>query len=360
MSITCRPISTQKQWGMPRVVVCGIGTGGHYFPAIVVAKALQQRAFEVDFVVRRGYLEERVANTFGLKTFLVNARPFYGKPLVGKLLFLFSLIYAVYRLHALTSHATVIAFGGFGAVPLLISSMLNRSMYYMFEPNRVPGRATRRFARRARRVFLGLPSIHGFNGHSLVTGIPVRKEFKEELHMIRHGKKKGAVNVLFYGGSQGARRLNDLAIELQTLIPKRWQITIISGAKDFERVTRQKAAHTRVLSFAEKPWEEIGLADVVISRAGALAGYEILCLNKKVIFIPFPYAIDNHQYYNAQYFAQIGNAVVLEEGNLNAGIIKEHLIELLKRTKHGKVPVARNAEEKIVGCIAGDIANEET
>ncbi len=360
MNAKRRLVAAVRQGRMPRVVVCGIGTGGHYFPAIVVAKALQQMAFDVNFVVRKGYLEERVANTFGLKTFFVDARPFYGKSMIGKLLFVFSLAGAVYKLHALTSHATVIAFGGFGAVPLVISCMLNRSMYYIFEPNRVPGRATRCFAHRARRVFLGLPIMGELIGRSLVTGIPVREKFKERPTVTQRSKKKGTVRVLFCGGSQGARRLNDLAIELQGLMPKKWHVTIISGARDYDRVTQQKGSHARVLSFAERPWEEIKLADIVVSRAGALAGYEILCLDKKVMFIPFPYAIDNHQYYNAKYFAEIGDATVLEEGNLTAELVKERLIELLKRAKHKAVRVATDAEDKIVECIAGDIANEET
>ena len=344
---------------MPRIVVCGIGTGGHYFPAVVVAQALQQRAFDVVAVVRRGHLEEKIARNFGLKTFFIHARPFYGKSMFSKLLFLFSLLGALYRLHGLTHGATAIAFGGFGAVPLLVSCIMNRSAYYIFESNRVPGRATRRFAHKAKKVFLGLPMTRELDGRSMLTGIPVRRDFKEKLTGLRRGKQKGKVNVLIYGGSQGARSLNNLAIELQALMPKKWYITVISGARDYDRVTQHLKARTRILSFAEKPWEEIMAADIIVSRAGALAGYEILCLNKKVVFVPFPYAIDNHQYYNAEYFARIGNAVVIDEGNLTAEKLMRELSVLLRRKQRKTALVLKDADERIADSIAGDLLNEE-
>jgi UDP-N-acetylglucosamine--N-acetylmuramyl-(pentapeptide) pyrophosphoryl-undecaprenol N-acetylglucosamine transferase len=359
MNYKCNLPATRGRSRISRIIVCGIGTGGHYFPAIVVAQALQRRAVDVIFLVRSGHQEEKVAHEFGLKTFSIDARPYYGKPLVGKMLFILSLVCAIYRLHVLTSQAIALAFGGFGAVPLLLSCMINRSAYYIFEPNRVPGRATRRFASGAKRIFLGLPSILELKDSPLVTGIPVRKEFKERPSDVGRGKKAKTVNVLFYGGSQGARRLNDLALELPTLLPKNWHFTIISGTHDYERVSRQKGLQTRVLPFTENPWEEIRAADVIVSRAGALAGYEILCLEKRVIFVPFPYATDNHQYYNAEYFARVGEAVVLEEENLTGELLSRQLCELYRKKVHRSARVVKDAEEKIVDVVLGDIANEE-
>ena len=128
-----------------RIIVSGIGTGGHYYPAIVVAQALQQRCYEVVFLARRGNREEKVAHDYALDTFALAARPFYGKSLIKKMVSVIYLLHAMLRLHALTRNAVGFVFGGFGAVPLILSCMVNRSIFYIFEPNRVPGRATRRF-----------------------------------------------------------------------------------------------------------------------------------------------------------------------------------------------------------------------
>jgi UDP-N-acetylglucosamine--N-acetylmuramyl-(pentapeptide) pyrophosphoryl-undecaprenol N-acetylglucosamine transferase len=344
---------------MPRVVVGGIGTGGHYFPAAVVAQALQDRAFDVVFLVRRGYLEDAVARRFGLKTFAIKARPFYGRSLFEQLLFTLSLVAAVYRLRAVTHHAIAFAFGGFGAVPLIISAMLNRCRFYLFEPNRVPGRATRFFADAAQKVFLGMPTEHGLGKRAVVTGIPVRSEFKRIETVVRHPRKPRTPSVLFYGGSQGAHRLNDIAIDLQSMMPEKWRFTIISGSNDYERVIRLKRGNTRVLSFAERPWEEVSGADIVVSRAGALAGYEILCLNRKAIFVPFPYAVDNHQYYNAQYFSMVGNAMLIEEKNLTAKALAVKIRELYGQSPKARPDIVRNAEEIIVNELMDDLSNEE-
>jgi len=343
----------------PRVIVDGIGTGGHYYPAVVVAQALKRKNLEVIFLARRGFLEEKVAQDYGLRTFSISAYPFYGKSPTRKLFFLLALAFAVYRLHALTKDAVGIAFGGFGAVPLIISCMMNGSMYYVFEPNRVPGRATKRFSQSAKRVFFGLPSISRSDSTSVVTGIPVRREFKEAEKKSTRKKKNSRTSLLFYGGSQGARRLNDLALELQDIIPRDWYVTIITGTNDYERVVRLKSVRTKVIPFTESPWQVINRADIVISRAGALAGYEILCLGRKVIFVPFPYAIDNHQFYNAEYFTSMGDAMVCEEKDVNAQMIIEQIRKFLVQKRKVKAKIPKDAEEKIVDYMIHDIVYEK-
>lgn len=347
-------VGTEKP--RPKVIVGGVGTGGHYFPAVVVANELQERRFDVVFLARKGFVEETVAHQYGVKTFSISPRPFYGKSLIVKFLFVFSLIYSIYRLHAMTRHAIGLAFGGFGAVPLAISCMINRSVFYIFEPNRVPGKATQRFAARAKRVFLGLPLVKNINAVTAITGVPIRREFLESLNQTRSKALRGAVSILFYGGSQGAQRLNDLALELQKIMPEKWFLTIIAGDRDYARIMRAKGERIRVIPFTEKPWQEIRQADLIISRAGALAGYEILALNKKVIWIPFPYAIDDHQFHNALYFAKLGDALVQQEIDLTADSLARCIGELLRKKRKQGTRIIRDAEKRIVDYMLQDRA----
>lgn len=339
---------------MPKLIIGGVGTGGHYFPAVVVAQELQKRKFDVLFLARTGHLEEEIARRYGIRTFPIASRPFFGKSIVGKILFIVSLAYSVMKLNRVTRNCIGVAFGGFGTVPLAISCMINRSAFYIFEANRVAGRATKLFASSAKRVFLGLPLMNDVRGKMMVTGIPVRQEFRAMVRK-RQLKRPSTNLVLFYGGSQGARRLNDLALELQETMPKSWHLILVTGKRDYGRVAQRRGRNTRILPFVEEPWQEIGKAEIVVSRAGALAGYEILTMGKKVLFIPFPYAVDNHQYHNAVYFSRLGNALVHEEHDLTAATVCELVHRLMKMKTSKRAATVRDAEKRIADCLVQDV-----
>ena len=136
------------------------------------------------------------------------------------------------------------------------------------------------------------------------------------------------------------------------ILPKEeYQIVIISGARDYSWVWNSRNGRTRVISFTFSPWDEMQDADVVVSRSGALCGYEVLSSKVPAIFIPFPFALDNHQYYNAQYFTEIGHAAVIEEKDIS----KEALAEMIERIVRTKVEEKRemilDAERRITDII---------
>lgn len=353
MSDKCQTTDDRKiRWSNDRktkVIISGIGTGGHYFPALVVAKELQRRNVEVIFLVRRGYFEEEIAREHDLDIFAINSRAFYGKSIFGKILSIFSIIYSLHSLNSLTRGVVGLAFGGFGALPLLVSCLINRSPFYLFEPNRIPGRATKLFAPRAKRVFLGLPLIPTLKGSFIITGIPIRPGFKNSSGG-RIKKSKLQKKILFLGGSQGAHRLNRLALEMQGILSKEYQIIIISGNRDYIWVNSERNGRTKVIAFTNSPWDEIQNADAIISRSGALAGYEILASHRPVIFIPFPYAVDDHQYYNAEYFARIGHAIAMREEEVTGKIIMEKIRELI-HAEITKADILLDAEKKIADVI---------
>lgn len=334
------------------VIISGIGTGGHYFPAVVVAQELKYRGVDVFFLVRPKFSEDDIATKYDLGRFYIPARPFRGKPIAYKFISVVTLIYSVYKLLPLFKENFGFSFGGFGSLPLILACMIKRRPFFLFEPNCLPGWVTRFFSGYAKKVFLGLPSKVSLRGNTILCGIPLRPEFRSSY--IKE-KDDGLIRILFIGGSQGARRLNELAISIAKIIPENYRIVIISGRRDFKWVDEQKDHRTKVIPFTERPWEEIKKADIVISRAGALAGYELLALKKRVIFIPFPYATDNHQYYNARVFSEIGAGIVLEEKGLTPEFLKEKLEELYSLTagKNGSCLIM-DAEKRI-----GDIVLKE-
>lgn len=340
-----------SQTHKPKVIISGVGTGGHYFPAIVVARELMRRNMEVILIVRKGCFEEEVVQMYGLKTLAITSAAFYGKPLLNKIVSIFSLVYSLNLLNTVTRGVIGIAFGGFGALPLILSCLINRSPFYLFEPNRMPGRATKLFASRAKKVFLGLPLVVSLKGSVVVTGIPVRQGFKS-LSQQRRAKDRLKKKILFLGGSQGARRLNNLALEVQRILPKdEYQIVIISGARDYDWVWNTRNGRTRVISFTFSPWDEMKDADVIVSRSGALCGYEVLLSKVPAIFIPFPFALDNHQYYNAQYFTEIGNAVMIEEKDISKETLAEMIERIVRIKGEEKREMIIDAERRITDTI---------
>ncbi len=334
-------------------IISGVGTGGHYFPAIVIARELKRRGRDVLLLVRRGFPEESAAHRHGLETFGIPAQGFYGTSMMRKLTALISYARAAYRLNGIVKRTTAIAFGGFGALPLVAVCVLRRCDFYLFEPNRVPGRATRFLAPRAKMVFLGMPPVEVVAGNTIVTGIPLRHEFTSHRGTgIRRSYKK---TILFFGGSGGAQRLNELALELQHILPARYTLVIISGHRDYEWVMERKAKRTRVMPFSHQPWIELKKADVVVSRSGALTGYEILSSNVPAVFIPYPHAVDDHQWHNAQYFVSQSGGMVIRQEDITASRLAEAIKKLSAR-KRQRTPVANAAEKKIADIITAEVA----
>jgi UDP-N-acetylglucosamine--N-acetylmuramyl-(pentapeptide) pyrophosphoryl-undecaprenol N-acetylglucosamine transferase len=334
-----------------KIVISAIGTGGHYFPAVIVAKELAQRGAEVTVLVRKGYHEEKVAQMHGLKTFAIKARAFYGKSVLNKLFAILLFIYSSVILLSLIKNARGIAFGGFGTLPLVVACLFMRRDFFLFEPNRKPGRATKFFASKARLVFLGLPLLDNIGGRLLITGVPIRAGFKDT--RSKKLSRKGTSNtILFLGGSGGSSTINKLALEMQEVVPDSYRLVIISGRRDYDWVSEKANGRTKVIPFTFTLWSEMHSADAIVARAGALAGYEILATNTPVVFIPFPYAIDDHQYHNAEYFASLGNVLVLREEQVTSKKVVGKLSELL--SKYRKKPdIIRDAEKQIADRILG-------
>lgn len=335
-----------------KIIVSAIGTGGHYFPAVVVAEALAGRGADVIVLVRKGFREEEVARKSGLKTFAIKARGFYGKSMLDKVLAILVFVYSSYVLLALMKGARGIAFGGFGTLPLVTACLIKRRDFFLFEPNRKAGRATKLFSSKAKTVFLGLPILDKIKGRLCIAGVPIRPGFKT-VKKAKISKKRSLTTILFLGGSGGAYMINKLALDMQRIIPDTYRLTIISGRRDYDWMLENIDDRTRLIPFTFTPWSEMSEADVIVARAGALAGYEILATKTPVLFIPFPYAIDDHQYHNAEYFAGIGNAHVLTERQITGEKVMKKIKELLKQ-KIKKPYIIWDAEKQIADEILGE------
>jgi len=220
----------------------------------------------------------------------------------------------------------VLGMGGFTSLPPVYAGHKLGLKTFVHDSNARPGRANVLTSRFCTQVFLGLDAAKTFFPHreTVTTGTPVRPEImsppsREEAAKV-FGLDPQKATVLVTGGSQGARRLNELSAEAANQLPPDTQVLHIAGALDFERVSQiaHGSANHKVLGFCDQMPSAYAVADLVIARAGASSLNEIAMCGLPSILVPFPYAADDHQTRNAEVFAMAGAAELIQERDLDA------------------------------------------
>ena len=356
---------------MKRVVFAGGGTGGHIYPAIAVADELRRRHPDVEavFVGTRAGLEARIVPEAGYGIEFIVAKGLRGRGLFGKLVTIAGISVGVLQAISILIRlkpALVFGSGGFASAATLVGASLLGYPVAIQEQNSIPGLTNRLLARYARKVYTGFKMAEKyFKGHHgvLFTGNPLRRVLFEEVNgnaRAYFGFNSQSSVVLVFGGSRGAHSLNVAAVDLFKRM-KNLQGIIQTGEKDFEWVSSELGEYAnRVV--VRKYLDRIVLAyrasDIVIARAGALSVSEISCMRIPSILVPYPYAADDHQYFNARELEDLGGCVVIRDRELSGeklALIVEDFIsnpEKLSRMREALEKVAVcNATERIVDDI---------
>jgi UDP-N-acetylglucosamine--N-acetylmuramyl-(pentapeptide) pyrophosphoryl-undecaprenol N-acetylglucosamine transferase len=236
----------------------------------------------------------------------------------------------------------VLAMGGFTAAPPILAAKRLGARTFLHESNTVPGRANRWLARRVDGAFVYFASARdGLRARRIeVTGMPVRAEFLRltpaAAARTALGLKADAPVLLVMGGSQGARRINELVAaglpQLLEAVP-RLQFVHLTGPRDLEMVRAAYAARRCPAVVRAFLGDEMALAlaaaDAAVSRAGASSLAEFAACRLPALLIPFPSAAGNHQYYNALAFARGGAAHALEQDSLSPELLAREIAALL-------------------------------
>jgi len=304
-----------------KVIVSGGGTGGHFFPALEVLREARSRGLETLYIgTSRGIEVSYEDSILGNKLFL-NTLPFRGVSLWEKFLALKSFLLSSSKLVSRFSSADrVLLFGGYGSVPAGLASLLSGTTLYIHEQNSVPSSTNRTFSYFSRKVFITFEYSRRFFKRKRVikTGLPVRKKLLGERSEPAVAKEKLAFDskkpvILFMGGSQGAIFINTLAVEFAKRTGL--QVLLISGRRHYEKVKEivQTLENIRVFPFREDMGLIYSCADVCVCRAGAGTITELSLFGVPALFIPYPYAAGDHQYYNAKEIEELGGGVVLRQ-----------------------------------------------
>ncbi len=324
-----------------KILISAGGTGGHIFPALAIAEEIRRRnaSGEILFVGTKRGLEKRVIPPAGfrLKTIVMSglARSFRPGDLWKNALMPFKLMAGFMQSLWILCRfrpVAVIGCGGYVTGPVVwLAAMMNR-LTFVQDQNSRPGRTTVFLSRWADRIYLAYADAAKFIHHpdrSVVCGNPLRSVIRHvprEEACRKFGLRPDRKTLLIVGGSLGAHTLNKTIrqnLDVLLGIPGLqaiWQ----TGSPEYDtlRLSAQTCEQLVVTAFIESMPEAYSSADLILCRAGAMTLAELACYGLPSILVPYPYAADNHQEFNARTFVQAGAAVMIRNEDLENEFMK--------------------------------------
>ena len=367
--------------GGVKILIAAGGSGGHIFPAVALARTLKKRYSDTDirFVGSDKSLDRRIFEKEGFGFFLLSANklPYKISP-ESPVFFLKLSVDVVRAFFIIASYRpdVVVGFGGYVSFPVIFASRLFWIPSLVHEQNVVAGRANSFLFKLANRIAVSFEETKKLLGRAaekcVFTGNPIRSdEFSEKsasgdrtLGIRRFGLDASKFTILVIGGSQGAHFLNEVFIEALSALGQdlraSLQVIHITGVKDYEwaigAYEELSGIDHRVHSFIDRIEEAYRAADLVVTRSGASAIFEIAFFGKPMILVPYPFAL-SHQLENAAVFAGKGAAVKIEESELSAGSLGDSLSSLIKDGERLR-NLAEAARRLSVAEASDNLANE--
>ncbi|MFQ5546980.1 MAG: undecaprenyldiphospho-muramoylpentapeptide beta-N-acetylglucosaminyltransferase [Woeseia sp.] len=349
----------------PILVMAG-GTGGHVYPALAVARALQQQSREVVWLGTHRGLESRVVPGNDIDMEWISVAGLRGKSAWSWVLAPFRLVWALAQsMSVMARHrpAAVLGMGGFVSGPGGLAAWLMRRPLVIHEQNAIAGLTNRLLARLARVVLQAFPGSFPANINPETVGNPVRADIAAlEDPAARFSGREGRLRLLVLGGSQGALALNRivpaalarLTRELQPAVRHQTGRLTIDAAR---KAYAEASLEVELTPYIEDMAEAYAWADLVVCRAGALTVAELTAAGLPAIFVPYPSAVDDHQTANARPMAEAGAATIMAEANLSdeslASLLQNWLAsrdQLKARAARARALAKPHALDRITNC----------
>lgn len=362
----------------PKILISGGGTGGHIFPAIAIADALKQKVpgAELLFVGALGRMEMQKVPEAGYAIEGLWISGFQRNLSWRNLSFPFKLVSSLCKAAAIIRRFrpdVVVGVGGYASGPTLKMAARKGIPTVLQEQNSLPGVTNRLLAKKAAKICVAYPGMEKYfpAAKIILTGNPIRSKVisiegkrAEALEFFALDAKRKTILVV--GGSQGARSVNVAVAEnLKTLAAENiqmiWQTGLLQAewAQQMidEHLSEEERGHFKVHAFINRMELAYAAADVVISRAGAIAISELSAVAKPCIFIPLPSAAEDHQTKNAVSLEQRQAAIHLPDAKAveALGKIAVALIGDRERQQTLSVNIKKNAVEDSAGRIADEI-----
>ena len=350
-----------------KFLIAAAKTGGHVFPASVIAESLVKKNHEVIFVGTGTEIEKNAYKDIESKKYNILIEGFRGRSFINKLKVIYQTfinIFILIRIIRENEVDAMIGFGGFVTVPAGIACWLKRRPIFLHEQNAVLGSANKLLSRVSAINFLGFP-IKGIK-KSVLSGNPIRNAFNDN-YISDISTKDESIRIYITGGSQGSEYFNTTVPLIFKEIPYDLKIKHQCGknkATKVKELYELDDINAEVNEFYKCPNEQILWSDFVISRAGAISLSEITSLKRGLVIIPLPTSIDNHQLKNAQSIEKI-NMGILHEQKEDLAKLTEKVEKIISNKVFFKWKNAENIAHKdstkvIIENIEGFFKENET
>jgi UDP-N-acetylglucosamine--N-acetylmuramyl-(pentapeptide) pyrophosphoryl-undecaprenol N-acetylglucosamine transferase len=345
------------------------GTGGHIFPGLAVAQALRERGWRVHWLGGRGSatqpsMESQLVPKQGFAFEAIDFGGLRGKGWITLALLPLRLLTAFWqsiRVLRRVRPDVVVGLGGYITFPAGMMSVLLGKPLVLHEQNSVAGLANKVLAQVADRVFTAFPNVMK---NATWVGNPLRAAFLTVAPPDqRFAQRRGPLQVLVVGGSLGAKALNDIVPQALALIAPEQRPEVIhqSGAKQIDALRANYAAagvSALLTPFIDNTAKAFADADLVICRAGASTVTEMAAVGAAALFVPFPFAVDDHQTTNAKFLVDQGAAWLVPQAELTPEMLAE-MLQKMERTALLQLGIQAKKMQKLDATDRMVVACEE-
>lgn len=355
-----------------KIMIAAGGTGGHVFPGVAIAEAVVRTLpqAEVIFAGTSSGPEAHLLPAEGWPLVSIGSASIHSGGLKNRLMTYgraISAMFTAWKILGEHRPNVVIGIGGFAAGPLVLAAALRGIQTAIVEPNAIAGRTNRILGHFVRRVFVGFASTaKSFAARKvLVTGNPVRNDVTQAVHQVYNGTRP--FTVMCYGGSQGARRLNEAMLDAMARLEKYadrvriiHQVGKANPVEDIAREYRRVGFEAEVFTFSHRMADFYREADVAIARSGAGTVAELAAVKLPSVLVPYPHAVDDHQRANAEELVRAGGAVLMKDSDLNGEVLARNIVDFMEhpwKLKEMREALARIGRPHAADAIAKECIN---
>jgi UDP-N-acetylglucosamine--N-acetylmuramyl-(pentapeptide) pyrophosphoryl-undecaprenol N-acetylglucosamine transferase len=354
-----------------KIIIAGGGTGGHIFPAIAIANALKQKDPTIDilFVGAKGKMEMEKVPQAGYKIQSIDIAGLNRSSLLKNIGLPFKLLKSfiqVKNIFKQFSPDAVIGVGGYSTFPVLKFAQTRRIPTFIHESNSFAGKANKMLAQKCAKVFTGTDGMEKFFPAEkiIVTGNPVRNEIVnasvtkgEALKFFSLEENKPTLLVV--GGSLGARSVNEaVAAHINDLLKAGIQLIWQTGKTYVKEAAAYSAEHKEIWAneFIKNMEYAYAAADIIMARAGAMTVAEICVAKKPVVFVPYPFAAEDHQTVNAMQLVKKNAAFMVKDSEAKDKAVA--MVINLAKNEELRKQMSENLAKLAITDAADRVANE--
>jgi UDP-N-acetylglucosamine--N-acetylmuramyl-(pentapeptide) pyrophosphoryl-undecaprenol N-acetylglucosamine transferase len=327
-----------------RIIIAGGGTGGHIFPAIAIANAIKQLQPDADilFVGAEGKMEMEKVPQAGYPIKGLTIAGFNRSSLIKNIGLPLKVIKSFFQVRTIIKQfkpTAVIGVGGYSSFPVLRVAQTKGIPTFIHESNSFAGKANMMLGKKATKIFVAIDGMEQFfpANKIVVTGNPVRasiahSKVTQAEALSFFGLQSHIKTVLVVGGSLGAKSINDaIANHIETFVEQGLQLIWQTGKTNaaYYKALANGKSNVWVSEFITQMEMGYAAADIVISRAGAMAVTELCVAGKPSIFVPYPFAAEDHQTANAMALVNRKAALLVKDSDVNEALINA-VLELSK------------------------------